>query len=257
MEKLFDINEQGLSVRCKLYFEKDIQHIENVVIVLHGFGSSKDLKSNTKFGERLISKYKNYAALAFDLPCHGTDARKKLSVADCLVYLQLVINYATTKLNAKNLDVYATSFGGYLALKYIAENGNPFHKIVLRAPAIKIFRTLIDNLSDEERNKLAKGKEVMLGFERKMKISKDFFDELEQGDISKNDYLDYADDILILHGTDDEMVALSISQEFAENNVIELVAIEGADHPFSNPKLMDLAIGKAVDFLGNINSGHD
>ncbi|WP_443091032.1 alpha/beta hydrolase [Basfia succiniciproducens] len=249
MEKLFDINEQGLSVRCKLFYEKDAHNIKNIVLILHGFGSSKEVKSNAKFGERLITKYKNYGAIAFDLPCHGADARKKLSVAECLTYIQLVVNYAKEKLNAQNLYAYATSFGGYLTLKYIAERENPFRKIALRAPAIQMFHTLTANMTDDERHKVAKGKEVMLGFERKMKIGKEFLDELEQGDIQQYDYLDYADDMLILHGTADEMVDIATSQTFAENNVIELIAVEGADHPFSNPQLMDLAIGRIVEFF--------
>ncbi|AGI33152.1 TPA: alpha/beta fold hydrolase [Mannheimia haemolytica] len=247
MEKRFEINEQGLSIRCKLFYEKELQQIENVVIVLHGFGSSKDLKSNTKFGERLSSKYKGYAALAFDFPCHGDDARKKLSVEESITYLQLVIDYAKTSLNAKNLYAYGTSFGGYLTLKYLAEKGNPFRKIALRAPAVQIYHSLMNRLSEEERQKLAKGREILWGFDRQMKISQAFFDELT--DITQNDYLDYAEQILILHGTEDEMVALSTSQQFADNNVIELLPIEGADHAFSNPKLMDIAIGKIVEFF--------
>ncbi|HDL5353739.1 TPA: alpha/beta fold hydrolase [Mannheimia haemolytica] len=242
MEKHFEINEQGLSIRCKLFYEKELQQIENVVIVLHGFGSSKDLKSNTKFGERL-----SYAALAFDFPCHGDDARKKLSVEESITYLQLVIDYAKTSLNAKNLYAYGTSFGGYLTLKYLAEKGNPFRKIALRAPAVQIYHSLMNRLSEEERQKLAKGREILWGFDRQMKISQAFFDELT--DITQNDYLDYAEQILILHGTEDEMVALSTSQQFADNNVIELLPIEGADHAFSNPKLMDIAIGKIVEFF--------
>ncbi|HHW7567178.1 TPA: alpha/beta hydrolase [Mannheimia haemolytica] len=247
MEKRFEINEQGLSIRCKLFYEKELQQIENVVIVLHGFGSSKDLKSNTKFGERLSSKYKGYAALAFDFPCHGDDARKKLSVEESITYLQLVINYAKTSLNAKNLYAYGTSFGGYLTLKYLAEKGNPFRKIALRAPAVQIYHSLMNRLSEEERQKLAKGREILWGFDRQMKISQAFFDELT--DITQNDYLDYAEQMLILHGTEDEMVSLSTSQQFADNNVIELIPIEGADHAFSNPKLMDIAIGKIVEFF--------
>ncbi|MDH2998758.1 hypothetical protein A1D22_11300 [Pasteurellaceae bacterium LFhippo2] len=250
MEKLFDINEQGLSIRCKLFYEKDLNAIENIVLILHGFGSSKDLKSNTKFGERLTAKYKNYGAIAFDFPAHGTDARKKLSVAECLTYIELVTTYAKKKLNAKNVYVYGTSLGGYLTLRYIAERDNPFQKIALRAPALQIYHSLSSRLTEDERNKISKGKEIMFGFERKMKVGKEFFDELQQGDILQYSYLDYADEMLIVHGTEDEMVDIAISQQFADNNVIELIAVEGADHPFSNPKLMDLAIGKIVEFLG-------
>lgn len=249
MEKNFDINGLGHSIRCKLFYDKDPHTAENVVLVLHGFGSSKDLKSNSKFGERLTAKYKNYAAIAFDLPAHGADARKKLIVTECSEYIHSVVNYAKEKLHARHVYAYATSFGAYLTLKYIAEQGNPFSKIVLRAPAVRMYQTLFDNMTEDERNKVAKGKEVMLGFERKIKIGKDFLDELKQGDIQQYEYLDYADNVLIIHGTADEMVNIAASRTFAENNVIELIAVEGADHPFSNPKHMDLAIGKAVEFL--------
>ncbi len=53
----------------------------------------------------------------------------------------------------------------------------------------------------------AKGREILWGFDRQMKPLP--FDELT--DITQNDCLDYAEQILILHGTEDEMVALSIS----------------------------------------------
>lgn len=251
MEKLIDINAQGLSIRCKLFYEKDLNNIDNIVIILHGFGSSKDLKSNTKFGERFTAKYKHSAVIAFDLPCHGTDARKKLSVAECLTYLQIVIDYAYNTLNAKTLSAYGTSLGGYLVLDYISKHNNPFQKIALRAPAINIYYSLMNRLSEVECQKLAKGKDVLVGFDRQMKINKSFFDELAQNDVTKNDYLDYAEQILILHGTEDEIVSLQTSQQFADNNVIELIAIEGADHTFSNPKLMDITIGRIITFLAN------
>lgn len=160
-----------------------------------------------------------------------------------------MIDYAKNTLNAKNIYAYGTSFGGYLTLKYINEQGNPFQKIALRAPAVQIHHSLMSRMSEEERQKLAKGKEILWGFDRQMKISQAFFDELAGSDIFQNDYLEVADQIFILHGTEDEMVPLSVSQQFADNNVIELLPIEGADHAFSNPKLMDVAIGKIVDFF--------
>ncbi len=85
-----------------------------------------------------------------------------------------MIDYAKTSLNAKNLYAYGTSFGGYLTLKYLAEKGNPFRKIALRAPAVQIYHSLMNRLSEEERQKLAKGREILWGFDRQMKISQAF-----------------------------------------------------------------------------------
>ncbi len=44
MEKHFDINEQGLSIRCKLICSnraKPARNCEHIAIVTHGFGSNK------------------------------------------------------------------------------------------------------------------------------------------------------------------------------------------------------------------------
>lgn len=251
MEKLFDINRHGYSVRCKLFYAKDPSKAENVVIVMHGFGSSKDGRSTVKFGERLTAKHHNHVALAFDWPCHGADARKKLVLEECLAYLDIVVGYAREKLGAKRIYAYANSFGGYLTLSYMVQHGNPFHKAALRAPAVQMYQTLSDNMSADQRAKIEKGKEILLGFERKMKIGKDFLDALRAGDVMQHEFLDDADKLLIVHGTADEMIDIGVSRTFAENNVVELIEVEGADHPFSRPKHMDAAIQKIIAFFAD------
>ena len=122
MEKHFDINEEGYSVRCRLFVHdshKNERTFDHVAIVTHGFGSSKDTAGTAHFAEQLTSKYKDFAVIAFDWPCHGEDARKKLAVPECMTYLTLVTNYAKDTLGAKFLYNYSTSFGAYLTLRYI------------------------------------------------------------------------------------------------------------------------------------------
>ena len=55
--------------------------------------------------------------------------------------------------------------------------------------------------------------------------------------------------MLILHGTADTTVDIQDSQQFAEDNVIEFIPVEGADHPFRDPKLMDFAIHTIIEFF--------
>ncbi len=74
-------------------------------------------------------------------------------------------------------------------------------------------------------------------------------DELKECDITKKDYMDYADSMLIIHGTKDEMVPISYSEEFSDNNVIELIKVEGADHRFADQKKLDFAIQKIIEFF--------
>lgn len=249
MEKHFDINAGGYSVRCKLFAQKEARTFSRVVICTHGYGSSKDRANIARFAEKETAKYKQDAVIAFDWPCHGQDARKKLVLSECMEYLTLVVSYAKETLQAQELFVYSVSFGGYLTLKYVAEIGNPFQKIALRCPGIRMYDLMRANVSATDWTKLEKGKEVLIGLDRKMKADKKLFDDLAASDVRKYEYFDWADDMLILHGTADTLVPIEDSQTFAESNVIEFVPVAGADHPFRDPKLMDFAIHTIIEFF--------
>ena len=250
MEKLFDINTSGQSIRCKLYYDK-IREIKKVILYGHGFAGHRNTAAAQKFAERILSKYKGIAVLLFDLPCHGDDVKKKLTLQDCISYMQYVISYALEDLHAEALYSYATSFGGYLVLKYIAENDDPFQKIVLRCPAVSMYDVLTGILmTAEDLEAIEKGKKVSIGFDRKIDVDSSFLAELKACDIRQYDYLDHADDILILHGTKDEVVPISSVERFAEDNVIEFIPVENADHRFQNPACMEIATKAALQFFG-------
>lgn len=252
MEKHFDINRGGYSIRSRLIVndsDKSTRTFDDVVIVTHGFGSSKETAGTLHFGEHLTSKYKGFAVIAFDWPCHGMDARKKLTIEECLTYLTLVTEYAREEMKAKRIYNYSSSFGGYLTLRYLIEKGNPFTKIDLRCPAVCMYQSMMSCLTEDDKNKLRKGKEISIGFERKMKVDKAFFEDLKSFDVMDHEYFDFADSMIILHGTKDEMIPMEESRRFAENNVIEFIPVEGANHPFQNPDHMALAIHKIIEFF--------
>ena len=250
-EKHFDINEEGLSIRCRIMQEGNERTFNRVIICTHGFGGNKEAANITKFAEKEIAKHSNDAVIAFDWPCHGNDGRKKFEISECLQYLRLVINYVKETLKAVDIFNYSVSLGGYLSLLYIHENGNPFKRIALRAPSLSMYEAMLNKFSEDEREKLLKGKEVEAGFERKMKVNRSLLDELKEKDVRKYEYLDFADDMIVIHGTKDELVDINDSRKFCDDNVIELIEVEGADHTFHDPKLMDIAIHNIVEFFNN------
>ena len=249
MERYYDVNAQGHSIRCKLYC-KDQHAVSKVVLFGHGFGGHKDNKAAQRFAERLMTKYKGIALITFNWPCHGDDVKKKMQLSDCMTYLELVLADIREKYHPEGIYAYATSFGGYLFLKYIHENGNPFEKISLRCPAVNMYDVLTRTImKNDELDRIMKGKDVLVGFDRKIIVTKALLDDLKENDIRQRDYIEYADNILIMHGTKDEVVPIEDSKEFAENNVIDFITVENADHRFQNPNHMNLANKYTMEFF--------
>ena len=249
MEKYFDINEDGLSIKCKMYC-KNPRSFNDVIISCHGFGGSKENNSSKKLAQKVLETRDDIAIISFDWPCHGKDVRQKLHLYDCDMYMSKVIDYISRTFNPESLYLNATSFGGYLSLKYIKEHGNPFERITFRCPAVNMKDVLYNNiLLDEDRIQLSKGKDVISGFERKIRISPNLIKELTDNDITQWDFRDFADDILIVHGTNDELVSFDVAKNFANKNSIGFIDIEGADHMFTNPAKLADATEFMSDFL--------
>lgn len=248
MHRYFEINESGHNIRCKIYYQ-NLKDIRRIVLFGHGFGGHKDNGAAEKFAMRLITKYKGCAMVTFDWPGHGDDVKKGFHLEDCMIYLRLVLEYVCQKYQTDEIYSYATSFGGYVTLKYILENGNPFRKIALRCPAVNVYDVMTTTImSPTDHERLKKGKDIPVGFDRKVMIGMSLLEEMKANDIQQLDFIDYAEDILIIHGTEDEIVRFDVVRDFAENNVIEFVPVEGADHRFRNERKMEIAMKTILDF---------
>ena len=250
MEKLFNINAEGCSIRCKLYYE-DLSAVGTVVLFGHGFGGHKDNRAAERFALRMMEKNRGCVLMTFNWPCHGDDVRKLLRLEDCDRYLGLVLAWLRERFPEAVFYAYATSFGGYLFLKYLSEHPMPFRRVALRNPAVCMYRVLSGVIiSEEEHKRLARGKSVPVGFDRKVEIDGILLESLRQADLMQRDFLPLAEDILILQGTKDEVVPPDAVEAFAEQNLIELIPVEGADHRFLDPAKMDFAIARMLDFFG-------
>lgn len=188
--------------------------------------------------------------LTYNLPGHD-DFNNNIALADCMKYLEIVIDYIKTELHTDQIYSYATSFGGYLVLKYIKEHSNPFAKIALRCPAVNMYEVLTETImSDRELSRIQSGENVPVGFDRKVIINRQFVEELWESDIRKLDYTDLAECILSMHGTSDEVVPFEAGKLFAYNNFIKFIPVEDADHRFTNPAYMEIATKTVIEFFG-------
>lgn len=238
MEKYFEINEKGFSIRCKWY-ANNIRDIQSVILFCHGFGGHKDNNAAARFASTVLGKYKTCALMTFDWPAHGNDARNKLVLSDCDEYLTIIIEYLHS-IHVESIYIYGNSFGGYLTLKYIQEHGNPFKKIALRSPAINMYQTLIESvLSEDDLKKIEKGKDALAGFDRKVKINKQYLEDVKNCDITTMDFIPFADELLIASGKEDEIVRFDVVEKFCDDNIIEFYPFEGVEHRFRNQNKLD------------------
>ena len=238
--KAFSIHEPPINIRCVMYSGDGAT--EHVVIYCHGFAGHKGTRAAARFAEYMLPKRRDMAVLCFDWPCHGEDVRKKLCLADCDAYLNAVIGYARETLHALTLDCFAASFGGYVVLRYASEHGDPFRMTALRSPAVNMYEVLYGMLTEADRAQISKGKDVLVGFDRKIAVGPSFLAELKANDITESDFSLNAESLLIMHGEKDEVVPFAASKAFAEKNGIDFVPFPKADHRFSDPKLMTEAI---------------
>ncbi len=233
---------------CKLYYE-DKKAIRGMVLFGHGFGGHKDNKAAEKFAERALDKLK-LCTVTFNWPCHGDDVRKKLRLGDCDGYLTAVIEDIRARYGDPALYGYATSFGGYLFLKYISDHGSPFRRMALRGPAVDLYRIQTEKImTPEELLRIEKGKEVMAGFDRKVALDREYLDQIKAVDLLSRDFTPWMDDVLILQGLRDEIVDPDTVRRFADDQLMEFVPIEHADHRFQDPRAMDEAIKAILDFF--------
>ncbi len=248
--KYLSINKDGCSVRCKMY-DNAPDSLSQVVLCCHGFGGNKENKASLRLAQKVLRKRNDVGFLAFDWPCHGEDARRSLDLSDCDRYLGLVIDYARKELGARSLYAYAASFGAYLVLKYISEHENPFDGIALRSAAVKMFEVFEGDgiITQKERDSIKRGKEVPVGFHRKVRIGKTLLDSLKAADITMRSFIGVSDRIILIHGTKDEIVPIGPVREFAEENDIPFYPIENADHRFVDAGKMEEATMDTIRFF--------
>lgn len=249
MEKTFTINENRCSIICKLWC-RDPDTVQRVVLCCHGFAGSMESSSTKKLAERIVSSFRDAAVLSFHWPCHGTDCSPKLTLPLCNLYLMTVISHIRETF--PNAEIFASgiSFGGYLLLKYLHENENPFQAVALRSAAISIYQSMTERImTTEDLAILKKKKTVSVGFAAKVKITADFLEELRNADPMLWDFRPFSEMLLLIHGTNDEIIPVETVRQFAEKNNLLLLLTDGADHRFSNPSQLSGAMDSMIDFL--------
>ncbi len=213
------------AIKMKI-FESD--NAENgYILALHGFCGDMESSVIKQLAKRMTAY--GFVVVAFNFPGHGSsDADEFFSLHNCRRDMFEVMRYASEKYGvAAPAAIFATSFGGYVTLLNIDQI--PLSTtIILRAPAVNMCRSFESFIEDIDAFRKCGWQEM--GFDRKLKVTYSFYEELERSYILESDL---EREMLIIHGDSDSVVLQEEMQLFCKHNPEAILeVIKGADHRF-------------------------
>lgn len=239
----FEIKSESYNIPCKL-FEPD-ETPELIVIGVHGFAGDKESSVLFALAKELCEK--GSALICFDFPAHGQSRAKdcELLVSNCKSDLASVIEFVKDKFPKSLYGIFATSFGGYIALLSIRSLSD--FSIVLRAPAVKMDKIFLEKIIPVPQEEFINNGGVECGFERKMFVSAKFYNELINNPVNT-----ISKPLMIIHGTKDDIVSYQDILEFCKRNEnVTLISIENADHRFKNEGESEQIVKNAMQWYFN------
>ena len=227
--------------------EPDYSTGTRVLIAIHGFGG--DMHSSVISAVAEEMSFYNTHTIAFDFPAHGESPMhaRELSLDTCQRTLLTVVDYAMARWpQAREFCVLASSFGAYIALLAIDELKDRLgrFRLVLRCPAVRMNKTFLKIARTDDAGLMKMGR-IICGYERKMELGYDFFEQLQRS----NAVADHDMPMLILQGDQDELIDLEDIEFFRLLNGRScLVMIPGATHRFNHEGELDMIVDLARDW---------
>ena len=237
-----EIQSDRYPIECKYYAPEGVA--TGIILGVHGFAG--DMESSALSALAASAVEKGTALLCFNFPAHGTSYAKDsdLTIENCKKDLLLLADICRNEHPSAEKYLFATSFGGFISL--LCSGRLADFRFVLRAPAVTMPNHLLTDMLQTTPEAFAECKVIECGFERKIMLSYDFYEELQQNCIMDQTF-DFP--MLIVHGDADDVVPHSDIQKFCmQNTRAELCVIHGADHRFKKKGEIDLVINAAMKY---------
>lgn len=237
----FSIEAEDHQIPCKMF--SPLSEMEGVVIGVHGFAGDKESSVLTALGQALSQR--RMGLICFDLPAHGSSQAPDsfLRVDHCKKDLMKVVGMVLDRFPNRRYGIFATSFGGHLTL--LCREGLRQFRIVLRAPAVTMAESFIHKILPVTRERFLEDGGAVCGFERKMFVSTEFYEDLLENPPVVGDA-----PLKIIHGTEDDIIPYAAVRELAEAHPnIELFTIQGADHRFKRPGELESIVEESVKWF--------
>lgn len=246
-EKLFYLNSAGEKL-CAVLSNPDSGFIKPIIILCHGFGSSKESKSITAL-EKLLNE-KGVSTFKIDLYAHGESEGNfsDLTISEAVDDILRAISLLKSK-GYKKIGLMGSSFGGNAAV-IAASRTHELFCLALRSPVSDYPEILQKEWGEAG---LLKWKHEGVSQKNGHELKYSFV-----MDAQNNVAFDVANKItvptLIVHGDKDETVPIEQSKKLASLLPgSRLEVITGADHRYSTPAHFNKMVEVIADFLKSNN----
>ncbi len=248
MEKVYFKNSKGDNL-CGVLSNPTSSKEKAIIIVCHGFSTSKDSRTYKRLEETLNSH--QMSTFRFDFFGHGESEGRfeDITISEAVDDILNAISFLKNKGYSK-IGLFGSSFGGIASI-ITASKTNDLFILALKSPVSNYQeRDLAVKTKEELKDWKEKGyKYYVSGDGRRLKLNYTFFEDFEN-----NNGYEAAKEIkiptLIVHGDKDESVPIEQSKKTA--NLIEdckLEVVKGADHRYSNPKDFEKMLSLISGFL--------
>lgn len=223
-----------------------------LVIISHGFGSSKESTTATTVAEKL--KTGGIASVRYDFPAHGESPADgtRFRIENCLNDLQSVEEMVKEAFPGKTLGYFSSSFGAFINLLYLTRKEPSGKMSFLRCSAVDMPGIVDRWMEDEALLKEMKENGFVVadeGYAKPLHVYKEFWDDLKEIDLFRDFSKPEGMALRMIHGTKDETAPFADAAAFAEQFGIGLIPVEGADHSFTVNNAMDIVRAEALEFF--------
>lgn len=222
---------------------------EQIVLLCHGFMSSKESQTNRLLTEKLLSE--NIASCRFDFFGHGkhNGPFQEITLSRCLKQIDTVLSWISGN-GYSRIGLLGSSYGGLAAILSAARHPE-IRTVALKCPVSDyppIWRTLLG-----EAGMANWQADTLLSFatpEGRARLNYNFYEDLLHYD-AYQEATEIRAPVLIVHGDTDADVPFKQSQKLLQTLKCkaELSAISGADHQFTLPEDFEQMIAKIFNWF--------
>lgn len=236
----------GYTIPCHICWEGQ----DTVLIVCHGFGSSKLSPMVLALNEEMPKV--GAGVVSFDFPSHGESPvwEEGLRVPFCMDDLAVVEKYVRSLAPEASIGYFGSSFGAYITLLYLALRDHGGKRAFLRSSAVsmpELVMQWVDSRAEEDLNR--QGYFVPdYDYVREMRITRAFLNDLKEHDVFQM-YQPGREKLRMVHGVQDSVAPPEAARAFAEKSGAELIELPNGEHHLMGEGELEQVLKAAREFF--------